>query len=329
MNRLNLTLALILSTIALTNLHAADPGDLDPTFGTAGKVFNLPANLMPAEDVARQADGKLVIVGSTLGPDNTQDFGIVRLNADGSPDTGFGSSGRVGISFDTGFNEMATVVVLQSDGKIVVAGSVQLGTSGWDIGVIRLNANGSLDGTYNGGKVKVNVNNAGGDDFAFDMIIQTDGKVVITGTTRPTPNKDIALVRLTTGGTLDGTFNGGRITIQIGSGNEDEGLALALQADGNIVVAGSTAGDFCLLRITPVGQLDGSFGFMGFVQTAIGSQIDRATSVAIQSDGKIVAAGTANSGSFDEMAFARYTTGGVLDPSFDTDGKVTFDVVPV
>ena len=65
---------------------------------------------------------------------------------------------------------------------------------------------------------------------------------------------------------------------------------------------------------------------MGLVQTPVGTQNDRATSVALQSDGKIVAAGTANSGSFDEAAFVRYTTAGVLDSTFDGDGKVTYDV---
>ena len=94
----------------------------------------MPGNFIPAEDVAIQTDGKLVLVGSTLGPDNTQDFAVVRLNADGSPDMGFGTNGLVGIPFDTNFNEMATAVVIQSDGKIVVAGSVQLGSAGWDFG---------------------------------------------------------------------------------------------------------------------------------------------------------------------------------------------------
>ncbi|HEX6125768.1 MAG TPA: hypothetical protein VFZ23_10400, partial [Pyrinomonadaceae bacterium] len=325
-NRLILCVLILMSAVSV---FAADPGDLDPTFGTGGKVYNLPTNFIPAEDVAIQADGKLVLAGSTLGPDNTQDFAVVRLNANGSPDAGFGTNGLVAIPFDTNFNENGIAVVVQSDGKIVVAGNVQLGISGWDFGVARLNTNGSLDATYNGGKVKIGVNTLGGDDFVFDMIIQTDDKVVITGTTRPMPHKDIALVRLTTSGTLDSSFNTGRITIAFGGSTEDEGLALALQPDGNIVIAGSTSGDFCLIRMTTGGMLDASFNSVGFVVTPIGTQLDRATSVAIQSDGKIVAAGTANSGSFDEFAFARYLSGGQPDLTFDGDGKVTYDIVPM
>ncbi len=316
----------LLLTTASTVL-AAIPGDLDPSFGSGGKVYALPTNFMPAEDVAVQADGKLVLVGSTLGPDNSQDFAIVRLNANGSPDTGFGNNGLVGIPFDATANEMATAVVIQSDGKIVVAGSVQFGSPGWDFGVVRLNTNGTLDTTYNSptGRVKVNFS---GEDFAYDMIVQPDDKVVITGTARPTPNKDLAIVRLTTTGALDSTFVGpaGRVFIDIGPGNEDEAIGLARQADGSLIMAGSTAGDFCLVRMTSAGAIDGTFGFGGAAITPVGTQNDRATSVAIQSDGKIVAAGTANSGSFDEAAFVRYNTNGTTDSSFDSDGKVTYDV---
>jgi uncharacterized delta-60 repeat protein len=318
----------------LTSLpaFAANAGDLDPTFGTGGKVFNLPANFIPAEDVAIQADGKLILVGSTLGPDNTQDFGVVRLNSNGSPDLGFGTNGLLGIPFDTNINEMATAVGIQSDGKIVVSGSVQLGSVGWDFGVVRLNANGTLDTTYNTptGKVKVNFS---GEDFANDMLIQPDDKVVVVGTVRPTPNKDMAIVRLTPTGARDTTFVGaaGGVFIDIGPGNEDEAFAVARQADGSLIIAGRTAGqtgggDFCLLRMTPTGAIDTTFGFGGAAVTPVGTQNDSAYSVAVQSDGKIVAGGIANSGSFDEAAFVRYTSAGQLDGSFDGDGRVTYDV---
>ncbi|MEO8573674.1 MAG: FG-GAP-like repeat-containing protein [Pyrinomonadaceae bacterium] len=330
MSRLNGILFFLLLSLAATNLFAANPGDLDPTFGTGGKVYNLPTNFIPAEDIAIQGDGKLVLVGSTLGPDMTQDFGIVRLNSNGTPDTGFGTNGLLGISFDAGANEMATSVVIQSDGKIVVAGSVQAGTVGWDWGVIRVTTNGTLDTSYNSpsGKVKINFS---GEDFANDMIIQPDDKVVITGTVRVNPNKDIAIGRLTASGVLDTTFVGaaGRVFIDIG-GNEDESFALARQSDGSLIMAGRTAGlnggDFLLVRMTSAGAIDTAFGFGGAVLTPIGTQNDSAYSVAIQTDGKIVAGGIANSGSFDEAAFARYTTTGALDTTFDGDGKVTYDV---
>lgn len=330
MNQYSSVLLLVLLLLTLTTGSlAADPGDLDITFGSGGKVYNLPTNFMPAEDVAIQADGKIVLAGSTLGPDNTQDFAVVRLNANGSPDMTFGVNGMIGIPFDSGFNEMGIAVALQSDGRIIVAGNVQLGTSGWDFGVVRLHPGGGVDTTYSGGKVKLGIDVMnGGDDFVFDMIIQPDDKVVITGTTRPTPNKDIGIVRLTTTGTVD-VVGMNPFRVRIDTATEDEGLALARDASGNILIAGSIGGDFCVLRFTPAGGLDMTFNGSGFVVTPIGSQLDRATSIGIQSDGKIVAAGTANSGSFDEIAFARYTNSGQLDNTFDGDGRVTYDVRPM
>jgi uncharacterized delta-60 repeat protein len=326
MNKLTPYLLTFIFILSTQIAFGANPGDLDPSFGSGGKVYALPANFMPAEDVAVQADGKLVLVGSTLGPDNTQDFAVVRLNANGSPDTGFGSGGLVGIPFDASANEMATAVVVQSDGKIVVAGSVQFGSVGWDFGVARLTTGGSLDGTYNGGKIKVNI---GGDDFAYDMLIQPDDKVVIVGSSRPTPNKDLSIVRLTTAGTFDGTFVGaaGRTFIDINGGSDDEAFGVARQSDGSLVIAGRSSGLFCVVRMTSAGAIDGTFGPGGAVLTPVGTQNNSAQSVAIQSDGKIVVAGIANNGSDDDAAFVRYTTGGQLDSTFDGDGKATFDVV--
>ncbi|MEO8042223.1 MAG: hypothetical protein ABI646_06430, partial [Acidobacteriota bacterium] len=317
--------------LCVLNVFAGNPGDFDPSFGTGGKVYALPANFMPAEDVAVQSDGKLVLVGSTLGPDNTQDFAVVRLIANGSPDSGFGTNGIVGIPFDAAANEMATSVVIQSDGKIVVAGSAQSGATGWDWGVIRINTNGTLDTSYNSpnGKAKINFS---GEDFANDMIIQPDDKVVITGSVRVNPNKDIAIARLTTSGVLDTTFVGpaGRIFIDINNGNEDESFAIARQSDGSLIMAGRSAGqsggDFLLVRMTSAGAIDSTFGTGGGVLTPVGTQNDSANSIAIQPDGKIVAAGIANSGSFDEAAFVRYTSNGTPDSSFDSDGKVTYDI---
>ncbi|MEP6705686.1 MAG: hypothetical protein ABJB34_12845, partial [Acidobacteriota bacterium] len=332
MKRLNPVVLSLMLFVLATSIFAAGAGDLDPTFGTGGKVYGVPANFVPAEDVAVQADGKLVLVGSTLGPDMTQDYGIVRLNSNGSPDTGFGINGLLTISFDAGANEMATAVVIQSDGKIVVAGSAQSATTGWDWGVIRINTNGTLDTSYNSpnGKAKINFS---GEDFANDMIIQPDDNVVITGTVRVNPNKDIAIARLTTTGVLDTTFVGpaGRTFIDINNGNEDESFALARQSDGSLIMAGRSAGlsggDFLLVRMTSAGAIDATFGFGGAVLTPIGTQNDSAYAVAIQPDGKIVAAGIANSGSFDEAAFARYTSAGALDTTFDGDGKVSYDIL--
>ncbi|MFN6964931.1 MAG: FG-GAP-like repeat-containing protein [Pyrinomonadaceae bacterium] len=310
---------------------AQSAGAFDPSFGTGGKVYAVPANFMPAQDVAVQADGKIVLVGSSTGPDGTSDFGVVRLNANGSVDTSFGTGGLIRFAFDTGASESATAVAITS-GIIFVAGNVEFGAASWDIGVIKLLANGTVDASYNGGAGKAKID-MGGEEFVNDIAIQTDDKLVLTGTTRSTPNTDVAVIRLNYSGTLDTTFNGtGKIFIGIGSGNNDGGTGLALQPDGKIVVAGYTReqsrGYFLAVRLTTGGVPDFSFSSLGFRQTAVGTQFDRANAVAVQADGKIVLAGTTNSGSGDESAFVRYNTDGTLDNSFDGDGKLVVDVRP-
>ena len=132
-------------------------------------------------------------------------------------------------------------------------------------------------------------------------------------------------------GDLDPTFgNGGKLIDGFLVSSGDGANGIAVQADGKIVAAGRSSGpsfsdvpDFALIRYNPDGSLDTSFGNGGKVVTPIGTSGDFASSVAIQPDGKIVAAGGSNNGSNDDFALVRYNTDGSLDTTFDSDGKVT------
>ena len=128
-------------------------------------------------------------------------------------------------------------------------------------------------------------------------------------------------------GDLDTSFDSdGKVTTEVGS-TFDVARSVAIQSDGKIVAAGysdnGSNDDFALVRYNTDGSLDASFDGDGKVTTAIGSGTDQAFSVAIQSDGKIVAAGDSYNGSNDDFALVRYNTDGSLDTSFDSDGKVT------
>jgi uncharacterized delta-60 repeat protein len=252
-------------------------------------------------------------------------------------DLTFDTDGRVTTDFPGG-PDGATAVAVQSDGKIVVAGD-----AGEDFALVRLNPDGTLDATFGtGGRVYT--------DFflTFDqvnaIVIQPDGKIVVVGSTDVDPatgsdiENDFALARYNTDGSLDTTFGiGGRVTTDF-DGKNDEALGVALQPDGRIVVAGGVGGvggggfsgfaDVGLARYSTDGSLDTTFGVGGRVTTDFGQNFEQATDVAIQSDGKIVAAGSTksalNSGD-GVFAVARYNTNGSLDTSFDTDGKVTTD----
>jgi uncharacterized delta-60 repeat protein len=309
-------------------------GNLDTSFGTGGKVTTDFSTFSDyGRSVTLQSDGKIVVAGSTI-----NDFAVARYNSNGSLDTSFGTGGKVTTDinggFDTGYS-----VSLQSDGKIVVAGSTNFsGASSSDFALVRYNNNGSLDTSFGtGGKVTTDIN--GGFDFGLSSVLQSDGKIVVTGQGSnpgiPIPgsfstNDDFALVRYNSNGSLDTSFGtGGKVTTDIVKGNSEQGLSAALQSDGKIVVSGYTASpsytlDFALVRYNSNGSLDTSFGTGGKVTTDFNGNSDYGYSVALQSDGKIVVAG-ANANIGGDFAIARYNSNGSLDTSFGTGGKVTTD----
>ena len=126
-------------------------------------------------------------------------------------------------------------------------------------------------------------------------------------------------------GDLDPAFNaGGTVTTDF-AGAGDAAAGVAIQPDGRIVVAGGSGTDFGLIRYRPDGTLDQDFGTDGRVSTDFAAGIDTAQAIALQPDGKIIAAGTAYEAGNDNFAVARYLPDGSLDTSFDTDGKVSTD----
>ena len=175
-----------------------------------------------------------------------------------------------------------------------------------------------LDPTFGiGGKVTTPFNTKASEIHA--VAEQDDGKIVVVGWVQNT-NKDFALARYNTDGSLDTAFGtGGRVSTDFGSA--DEARAVAIQSDGKIVVAGyaldsNTGNDFAAARYNTDGSLDTAFDTDGKLTTNMGAT-DEAHAVAIQSDGKIVLAGQTG----HSFGVARYTTAGALDTAFDTDGK--------
>ncbi len=301
--------------------------------------------------MALQSDGKMILVGAVqMDGYGNYDFGVTRLNADGSLDTTFGTNGKKTIAFDLGGldandhlsidQDVATCVAIQSDGKIVIGGYAQRGLGNFDFAVVRLNTDGSLDTTFSSdGKAVVAFDYGGaGDDRATGIDIQADGKIVLVGYCQKESlgDNDIALARLKTDGSLDTSFTGdGRkfIGFNNNGAGDDRGAAVKIQPDGSIVVVGyaqaSGTGndDFAVARVTSNGTLDRSFSSDGKKTIAFnlgGTGNDRATSVALQSDGMIVIGGSASSASGDgDFAVARIKKNGSMDKTFSSDGRKT------
>jgi uncharacterized delta-60 repeat protein len=218
-------------------------GAIDNTFGTLGLVTtDFGGSVDRAFAMALQPDGKLVVAG-----DSDANFALARYNSNGSLDAGFGSAGKVITSF--GGIDQASAVIVQPDGKILVAGQTDTGIS-IDFALARYMPDGSLDGAFGtGGRVVTNFTGAS-DDLAAAVVLQSDGKIVVGGTS----DDNFALARYTPGGILDSTF-GGAGTVTTNLGGEDVLHALALQPDGAIVAVGESADRFALARYQVFGQL--------------------------------------------------------------------------
>jgi len=268
-----------------------------------------------------QTDGKIVVAGFSFNGAN-DDFAIARYNSDLSLDSTFGTGGIVTTAIGPG-SDRAFDVAIQGDGKIVVVGSVFTGSS-LDFGVVRYNVNGALDTAFGGtGIVLAPVGPL--DDEATSVAIQSDGRIVVAGSSQNGADYDFAVVRYDATGSLDLSFDfDGMATTAFGAGS-DLAEDVAIQVDGKIVVAGysyNTNYDFAVARYLPDGTLDGAFDVDGRVTTTVGLSDDLARAMAIQSDGRIVLAGSSSSGGGDDFALVRYNSDGSLDPLFDGDGKV-------
>ncbi len=319
----------LICALGLSVTTSARPGDLDPTFGSGGIVVTGVPGLYYATAIAVQSDGKIVAVGE-VDSVSAGDFAVVRYNTNGSLDTSFGFSGAVFTSIRSSYDG-ASSVAIQADGKIVVAGYSYDDIPGnSSFAVVRYNANGSLDTSFNGtGIVRTSV---GGHSrsSAHSVAIQTDDKLIAAGGSWNGSNYDFALVRYNTNGSLDTSFGGtGKVIIPVGN-SYDSANSVAIQADGRIVAAGVSYDDnpgnssFAVVRYNINGSLDTSFNGTGIVTTAFTGEFaggyDRANSVAIQTDGNIVAAGVStnypNPNPTFEFALVRYNSDGSLDTSF-------------
>jgi uncharacterized delta-60 repeat protein len=280
-------------------------GSLDASFNSTGLVIT---SGIVVSSVAIQADGKIVVAGSS----GNGNFAIVRYNADGSLDTSFNGSGRGTTPVGGGANSVA----IQADGKIIAVGQSRNGSSAFVL--VRYNADGSLDTSFNGtGNVITSVGNAGGG--ASDLAIQTDGKIVVAGYSLATSDwrtADFAVVRYNPDGSLDTSFGGTGKILNPDSDSGDYASSVAIQPNGKIVVAGDSSSigsdfsvegsDFALVRLNPNGSLDTSFNGTGTVITSVGNAWDHASSVAMQPDGKIVVAGDSGPDEFKDFVVVRY-----------------------
>ncbi len=300
-------------------------GSLDRSFGSNGIVTTaVGSNSNHGHSVAIQSDEKIVAAGWSYNGIN-KDFALVRYNPNGSLDESFGSAGIVTTAIGSD-SDYAQSVAIQSNGKIVVAGYSRIGINN-DFALVCYNPNGSLDSSFGSAGI-VTTSIGSGNAYAQSVAIQSDGKIVVTGySSNDGYIINFTLVRYNPDGSLNTSFgSGGIVTTEVGK-YSSYAKSVIIQSDGKIVAAGNSNSndkdDFALVRYNPDGSLDSNFGSAGIVTTAIGSSSDIANSVAIQSNGKIVAAGYSDNNGNNDFALVRYNPDGSLDTGFSSDGIVT------
>ncbi len=300
-------------------------GTADNSFG-ANAIAQAGFQDAEAYTVSLQADGKILMAGRAQTLSDGYDFALVRFNDDGSLDNGFGSQGKVatdlGNSPDIGFT-----AAIQNDGKIIVAGTSSSAHS--NMSLVRYNTDGIIDTSFlNHGRI---LNDMGSSSAGYSASVLPDGKIIVAGFYDNGSNSDFLLSRFNTDGSLDFSFPGGGNETQDLNGASDVANSIAVQSNGKMVVAGysfnGSNNDFAIVRFNTDGSLDMAFDGDGIVFTDIlTNSYDLANSVAMQQDGKIVAAGLADNGTNYDIAVVRYNSDGSKDNSFDSDGIVTTDI---
>jgi hypothetical protein len=345
--------------------RVADNGTLDPTFG-AGNSDGSPDGVVSlslgdgddvAHGIAVQKDGKAVVIGTSTSMGATKNIEVVRLNADGTPDASFGAGnsdgtpdGFVNLSLSDG-DDAANAVAIEPDGKIVVAGTTA-GSDGTNVAVARMNADGSLDKSFGAGTTDgspdgvVSLSLGKGDDAADAIAVQSDGHIVVVGSTTVDKSKNIAVARMNPDGSLDTTFAqandgspDGVFNLSLSDG-DDVANNVALGSDGTIVVVGTSSGadgtNVAVARLSADGSLDKSFGKdgadgtpEGVVGVSLGKGDDQGSAIAVEPGGQIVVSGTTTSvgGGSSNVFVARMLADGSLDPAFGTAKDETPDGV--
>ena len=258
-------------------------------------------------------DGRLIVVGHQGdGSAGASQYVVERLNADGSLDASFGNSGSV--VGPAGGNDAAYAVALADDGGVLVAGS-----HAGDFAVFKLTADGSLDRRFGqGGTVTTDV---GADDAAYALAVAPDGSIVAAGAA----GGSAALARYRADGTPDGSFGaGGHLAFGLAGGVSVLG-AVAIQANGSIVAAGSTGANVAVVRLNAFGNADGSFGAGGVsivaaLDSRTDSGADRTVGLALQGADVLVANRAGG-----HFGLARLDAAGNLDQTFGVGGVVNTD----
>ncbi|NET10775.1 MAG: DUF4347 domain-containing protein [Symploca sp. SIO2B6] len=310
-------------------------GELDTSFGQGGiAIADIGTN---SDDlmfsITIDINGNILVSGAS-NANGSNDFTLARYTADGFLDTNFGTGGIVSTDIGFGSSDYSYSITTDGNGNIVVAGTSDASGSS-DFTLVRYTADGSLDLNFGtDGIVTTDIGGFGSSDSGYGLVTDSSGNILVSGSSDASGSSDFTVVRYTTTGELDHTFGtGGIVTTDIGVTSNDSANGITIDSNGNILVSGYSnangSNDFAVVRYTPDGTVDTTFGTAGIVITDInaGSE-DAGWSVATDSQGNVLVGGDTynNDATSDDFALVRYTTAGILDTTFGLGGIVTTSI---
>lgn len=289
-------------------------GSNDTSFGENGISVGAFGDITTIEAVDIQSDGKIVLAGYI-----NDKLSAIRYTADGQLDTSFGTDGRFIISIPDVFLSFAKDMVIQPDGKIVIAGMDVAESGNYQCLAVRLNENGTLDETFANNGMAI-VFEGDGHNFINAVALQSDGKILLGGHTWvaniPQLQYDFMVVRLNADGTIDNSYGtNGFAKARCVEGGENYILDMVLAEDGIVYATGYTTdfdgNDIAVVSFTPDGIINTGFGTTGMIQLDI-NQSEEAESIAIQQNGRIIIGGYLHTNNASEFLMARYFTNSTI-----------------
>jgi len=309
-------------------------GTPDTTFGTNGQTtisFGTGSDI--AIGVVVQPNGDIVVVGGAAG--TIGQMMIARLTATGALDTTFNGTGELLIPPPTGDTDVSgDGVTLDANGNLVIAGTANT-NAGTDFAVIRVTPTGAIDPTFNGGAFKTLnalpvTEDEANNDQSNAVSIDHNGDIVVTGSATFGQAQKLAAFRLLPDGTLDTTFGGGIVTVNVGTESIDSAAGAAVDSSDNVYIAGASnsqgqlrpAYSLAVVKLTSAGAVDTTFGTNGvFTADPGGQQFSGGSGIAVQPGGQIVVGGeTMISTKVIDFLVLRLLSNGALDPSFNPTG---------
>lgn len=318
-------------------------GTLDQSFGATGTTsfkIDILESSSQGTRVVVQPNGKIVVFGYVDLPDSVTRFAVARLNTDGSLDNTFGGqTGTVSVEINGSNNAHCNSGAVQADGKIVLAGTVDVGSSKF-FGAVRLNSDGTLDTSFNSngtqpGIALTAIDNSVVDNDCVTMTLDKDEKIILAGYTFDGNDlKKFAVARFNTDGTIDENFNSsglqkGTASTVIDNNMENNCYSVLVQEDGKILLSGNTTDivnnvmNIAVARFNSDGTIDENYNLSGIkkgtVSVAMGNQA-LGTYAILQRNGKLIVTGTISGGTDYKLLLVRFKVDGTLDTTFNPDG---------